>query len=69
MGRFSPVEHSLLFSFGLQREMGGELFFPSAGECDGKATPARQVMIPTTFENLFHYRQVFKTALRGTYPF
>lgn len=45
--------------------MGGELFFPSREDCDSNVTPNRQVTIPAVFENVFHYRQVFKTALRG----
>ena len=48
--------------------MAGELFFPSAENCDSTVTPTRQVTVPVAFENVMQYRQVFKAALRGRRP-
>ena len=49
----------------LQRSMAGQLYFPTAEECDSSVTPTRQITVPVTFEDVMQYKQVFKAALRG----
>ncbi|RMX43744.1 hypothetical protein pdam_00023690 [Pocillopora damicornis] len=46
------------------RNMAGELSFPSSEHCNGSVTPTRHVTVPVTFDNVTQYKQVFKAALR-----
>ena len=45
--------------------MAGQLYFPTAEECESSVTPTRQITVPVTFEDVMQYKQVFKAALRG----
>ena len=45
--------------------MAGQLYFPTAEECDSSVIPTRKITVPATFEDVIQYKQVFKAALRG----
>ncbi|XP_074607425.1 uncharacterized protein LOC141860282 isoform X2 [Acropora palmata] len=47
-----------------ERDMAGELSFPSAEECNSAVAPTRHVTVPVTFDHVTQYRQVFKAAVR-----
>ena len=45
--------------------MCGELYFPSAADCETQPTPTRVTKIPIEFNSLIEYKSVFRAALRG----
>ena len=45
--------------------MAGQLYFPTAEECESSVTPTRQITVPVTFKDVMQYKQVFKATLRG----
>ena len=45
--------------------MCGELYFPSAADCETQPTPTRVTKIPIEFKSLTEYKSIFRAALRG----
>lgn len=53
------------FHFSQQKNLSGDLMFPSLEDASSTVVPQRQVRIPTFFQDAASYKQILTAVLRG----